>query len=119
MSNRNIGDVFYSKPVPAIASATATTSGGVVILSVNTSGASEFAVSNPGSINIYIEGSFNGSFFQTSIASRRQTGVAGAPTSTVDCVSASTVTLFDGLYVAVRLVANSGSGVYQAALSYR
>lgn len=103
------------------ASANATTSGGEVIISVNTTGCESFAITNFGSINIYVMGSFDNSFFQPSVAVYRvgQNGGAGALTSGVECVSASTAATFNGPYQIVRVLANSGSGVYRASLTYR
>lgn len=95
----------------------ATTSGGVAILSVSCPGASEFVVANVGSINIYIQGSFDGSFFYPSINCYRLIG--GGAFSAVECVSASTVAIFNAPLRVVQVVANSGSGIYRAHLTIR
>ncbi len=120
MGTRTAGDV-YIRGDYNVTAADATTSGGATILSVNTSGAYDFAVTNSGSINIYITGSFNGTFFGASVGVVRTAGAGGAAalTSTVECVSASTIATFRGPYAVIRVVANSGSGVYRAALTYR
>lgn len=98
----------------AVVSADATTSGGVAFLSANTDGAYNFGVTNFGSINVFVEASFNGTFFQPSVALILvKDGVS------VNALSASTIATFNGPYKAVRIVANSGSGVYRAALTYR
>ena len=119
---RAAGDVYVrGNQQIAKASAQATTSGGVTIISVDTTGASEFTITNFGSINIYVTGSFDSEFAQASIGVQRvgQAGGAGALTSLVECISASTAAVFNGPYQIVRVVANSGSGVYRANLTYR
>lgn len=103
--------------IPVLVSAQTTTSGGVVLISVNTSGASEFTITNFGSINVYVVGSFDGTSFLASTNVYRQMG--GGAVSAVEAISASTFAKFNGPFVAVRVVANSGSGVYRANLTYR
>ena len=122
MSHRVAGDVKIAELRDITqTSAQVTTSGGVTLLSVNTSGASEFAITNFGSINVFVTGSFDGTFFQPSVAVVRAgaNGGAGAMTSAVEAISASTAAIFNGPYAVVRVVANSGSGVYRAHLTYR
>jgi hypothetical protein len=120
---RQAGDVYVvgESLIANTTAVDATTSGGVTIISVNTSGAREFAVTNSGSVNIFVQASYNGVFFIPSVAMARVAGNggAGSQSSTVECVSASTMCYFTGPYAAVRVVANSGSGVYRAALTYR
>ena len=100
-----------------VASADVTTSGGVVLLSVNTTGGQQFAITNRGSINIFIQGSYDAVYFQPSVNVYRQVG--GGAYSAVECISASTIATFEGMFNVVRVVANSGSGVYRADLAYR
>lgn len=117
MSHRESG--YVVKKIEAITTAVdATTSGGVTIISVNCTGCTDFAVFNSGSVNVFVAASPNGVFFQPSVSIYRvaQNGGAGAPTSAVEALSASTIAIFSGYYQAVRVVANSGSGVYRAGL---
>lgn len=115
MSTRNVGLVeTMIRNDPAIASADATTSGGVIILSVNCTGAQDFTLVNRGSVKIYVNGSFDGSLFITSVA------VADVATNTsANEVSASAAGRFTGPYQVIRVLANSGSGVYRPTLIYR
>lgn len=121
MTSRVAGDVYVLNGVngnSSLASATdVTTSGGVTLISVNTTGCNQFAVTNRGSINVYVLGSFDGEFFAGSTNVYRQIG--GGAYSAVECVSASTMASFEGPFKVVKVVANSGSGVYRATLTYR
>lgn len=117
---RTAGDVYVVNGQFAQtreASADATTSGGVTIISVDTTGANQFAVTNRGSINVYVIGSFDGTTFLASTNVYRQIG--GGTYSAVEAISASTIATFEGPYRAVRVIANSGSGVYRVNLNYR
>ena len=115
MSTRNLGLVeTILPPQTTIASVAATTSGGVAIVSVNTTGAQYFTLVNFGSTPIYVDASFDGSFYNGSVAMIRVTDAAS-----VNSIAASAAAQFSGPYQAVRIYANSGSGVYRAQLIYR
>jgi hypothetical protein len=112
MGTRNVGDVFVRPNLETIVSADATTSATVVIASVNTSGYTNFGITNRGSVNIYIEGSYGGAFFHPSVAVIKMVdGVS------INSISASTAAKFDGPFTAIRIVAQSASGVYRATLT--
>ena len=117
MGTRNAGDVYVVNPLTTKASAVATTSGGVTIISVNTTGGNQFFVNNYGSINVYVLGAIDGENFQASINVYRLNG--GGAYSAVEAVSGSTVAMFEGPYQIVKVVANSGSGIYRVNLNYR
>ena len=117
MGTRNAGEVYIRGIEATVYTTAATTSGGVAILSVSCPGASEFVVANVGSINIYIQGSFDGTFFYPSVNCYRQIG--GGAYSAVECISASTVATFNGPFRVVQVMANSGSGIYRAHLAIR
>lgn len=120
IGRRTAGDVYVVNgpygPTTG-ASVDTTTSGGVTLISVDTSGANQFAVTNRGSINVYVIGSFDGTSFLASTNVYRQIG--GGVYSAVEAISASTMATFEGPFRAVRVIANSGSGVYRVGLHYR
>ena len=95
-------------------SADATTSATVVIGSVNAGNYQYFGVVNRGSINVYVEGSYDGAFFHPSVAVTKM-----VDNVSINTVSASTAARFDGPFTAIRLVAASASGVYRATLVAR
>lgn len=114
MTHRLAGDVGIGQRLTNVASVDATTSATVVILSVNTTGCESFGITNFGSINVYVEGSYNGIFFHPSVAVFKMVDNAS-----INSISASTAAYFSGPFQVVRVVAQSASGVYRAALTYR
>lgn len=126
MGTRNAGDVYVANsattaiPVQTqaraigLVSVDATTSATVVIASVNTSGYQTFGITNRGSIDIYIEGSYDGTFFHPSVAVTKM-----VDNVSINTVSASTAAQFSGPFLAVRVVAAESSGVYRAGLVYQ
>ncbi len=114
MATRNAGEVYVRQPLEILVSADATTSATVVIASVNVSGYQYFGIVNRGSVNVYVEGSYDGAFFQPSIAVTKM-----VDNVSINSISASTAAKFDGPFAAIRLVAQSASGVYRATLVAR
>jgi hypothetical protein len=114
MATRNVGDANIRQALEVLVSADATTSATVVIASVNAAGYGSFGITNRGSVNIYIEGSYDGSFFHPSVAVIKMVdGVS------INSISASTAAKFEGPFMAIRVVAQSASGVYRATLTAR
>ncbi len=99
------------QPLEVISSVDATTSATVVIASLNCAGYESFGIVNRGSVNIYIEGSYDGALFLPSVAVTKM-----VDNVSINTVSASTAARFEGPYVAIRVVAASASGVYRATL---
>jgi len=99
---------------PEIASADVTTSGGVILLSVDTTGAQSFTLVNRGSISVYINGSFAAGLFVGSVALTNP-----ADKGSANVAISSATGQFDGAYQVIRVIANSGSGVYRPTLIYR
>lgn len=121
MGQRVAGDVYIvsgsvnvGAPTQTLVSAQATTSATVVIISANTTGAQNFTITNFGSINIYVEGSYDGGFFHPSVAVTKMVDNAS-----INTISASTAAKFEGPFNVIRVVAASASGVYRANLTYR
>ncbi len=114
MSQRNAGDVNIAQRVVQSTAVDTASSAGVVLISVNTTGCEAFSIINSGSVNIYIEGSYNGIFFHPSVGVFKMVDNAS-----VNSISASTACYFNGPFQTVRVVAQSASGVYRAHLSWR
>jgi hypothetical protein len=114
MATRNVGETNPRQLLEVLVSADATTSATVVIASINAVPYQSFGITNRGSVNIYIEGSYDGAFFHPSIAVTKM-----VDNVSINSISASTAARFEGPFMAIRVVAQSASGVYRATLTGR